>query len=63
MNAIELPLPLPLSADDIRDAQQRLSGVAAVTPLLSHPLLDEIAGRSVVCKAEVLQRSGSFSKG
>lgn len=60
MNAIELPLPLPLSADDIRDAQQRLSGVAAVTPLLSHPLLDEIAGRSVVCKAEVLQRSGSF---
>ncbi|HJP73689.1 MAG TPA: threonine/serine dehydratase [Pseudonocardiaceae bacterium] len=53
-------LDLPLSAADIHDAQRRLRGVATSTPLLSHPLLDEIAGRNVVCKAEVLQRSGSF---
>ncbi|MET8542638.1 threonine/serine dehydratase [Kitasatospora sp. NPDC004799] len=56
MNAAELPL----SADDIYDAQRRLRGVAASTPVLSHPALDEIAGRSVVCKAEALQRTGSF---
>ncbi|MCG6499365.1 threonine/serine dehydratase [Kitasatospora sp. A2-31] len=51
---------LPLSADDIYDAQRRLRGVAASTPALSHLALDEIAGRSVVCKAEALQRAGSF---
>jgi threonine dehydratase len=56
MNALDLQL----SVGDIRDAQRRLRGVAAATPLLSHPVLDEIAGRSVVCKAEVLQRTGSF---
>ncbi|MFI9319724.1 threonine/serine dehydratase [Kitasatospora aureofaciens] len=56
MNAAELPL----SADDIYDAQRRLRGVAASTPVLSHPALDEIAGRIVVCKAEALQRTGSF---
>lgn len=51
---------LPLTAGDIHDAQRRLRGVVAATPLLSHPLLDEIAGRRVLCKAEVLQRTGSF---
>ncbi|WP_224278656.1 threonine/serine dehydratase [Streptomyces sp. LS1784] len=51
---------LPLSVDDIYDAQRRLRGVAASTPVLSHPALDEIAGRIVVCKAEALQRTGSF---
>ncbi|WP_406202687.1 threonine/serine dehydratase [Kitasatospora sp. NBC_01560] len=56
MNAAELPL----SVDDIYDAQRRLRGVAASTPVLSHPALDEIAGRIVVCKAEALQRTGSF---
>lgn len=56
MNAADLPL----SMGDIHDARRRLRGVAAATPLLSHPVLDEIAGRRVVCKAEVLQRTGSF---
>ncbi|MFD0279515.1 pyridoxal-phosphate dependent enzyme [Kitasatospora sp. NPDC127111] len=32
----------------------------AATPPLSHPRLDQLAGRSVVCKVEALQRSGSF---
>ncbi|MFD8318496.1 threonine ammonia-lyase [Kitasatospora purpeofusca] len=51
---------LPLSAADVYDAQRRLQGVAAATPILSHPRLDAFAGRSVLCKVEALQRSGSF---
>jgi threo-3-hydroxy-L-aspartate ammonia-lyase len=51
---------LPLTADDISQARQRLRGIAAVTPALSSPALDAIAGRPVICKAEALQRTGSF---
>jgi threonine dehydratase len=41
-------------------AYARLQGHARVTPLLSSPLLDRIAGRRVLVKAECLQRTGSF---
>ncbi|MEE1829266.1 threonine/serine dehydratase [Streptomyces sp. BE20] len=51
---------LPLAAADVYDAQRRLRGVSVSTPALSHPALDEIAGRSVICKVEALQRTGSF---
>lgn len=51
---------LPLTAAGIYQAQRRLRGVAATTPALSSPALDDITGRAVVCKAEALQRSGSF---
>jgi threonine dehydratase len=51
---------LPLTADHIYRAQRRLHGVAARTPVLSSPALNAAAGRSVVCKAEALQRAGSF---
>ena len=51
---------LPLTAADIRQAQRRLHGVAAATPVLSSPVLDDTAGRTVACKAEALQRTGSF---
>ncbi|KJK58553.1 threonine ammonia-lyase [Saccharothrix sp. ST-888] len=51
---------LPLVAADVYDAQRRLRNVAAFTPVLSHPELDQAAGRAVVVKAEALQRSGSF---
>lgn len=51
---------LPLTAADIFQAQRRLRGVAATTPVLSNPALDHITGRTVVCKAEALQRTGSF---
>ncbi len=44
----------------IRRAAARLEGHAAVTPLLNAPLLDRIAGRRVLVKAECLQRTGSF---
>jgi len=51
---------LPLTAADIHRAQRRLRGVAAATPVLSSPVLDDTAGRPVACKAEALQRTGSF---
>ena len=51
---------LPLTAANVYLARRRLRGVAAVTPVLSSPALDEAAGRPVVCKAESLQRAGSF---
>jgi threonine dehydratase len=44
----------------IRAAAARLDGHAALTPLLNAPLLDRIAGRRVLIKAECLQRTGSF---
>jgi threo-3-hydroxy-L-aspartate ammonia-lyase len=51
---------LPLTAADVYQAQHRLHGVAAATPVLSSPALDTLLGRSVMCKAEALQRTGSF---
>lgn len=51
---------LPLRAADVLEARKRLAGVARITPVLSHPVLDEIAGRGVSCKVEALQRAGSF---
>jgi threonine dehydratase len=44
----------------IEAAASRLKGHARVTPLLSSPFLDEIAGRRVLIKAECLQHTGSF---
>lgn len=44
----------------VEAAAVRLSGHARVTPMLSSPFLDEIAGRRVLVKAEVLQKTGSF---
>ncbi len=41
-------------------AAERLMGHARVTPLLSSPFLDDIAGRRVLVKAECLQQTGSF---
>lgn len=44
----------------IRAAAERLEGHARLTPLLSSSLLDRIAGRRVLVKAECLQWTGSF---
>ncbi|MEW2912940.1 threonine/serine dehydratase [Leisingera sp. JC11] len=44
----------------IEAAAERLKGHARVTPLLSSPFLDEIAGRRLLVKAECLQHTGSF---
>jgi threonine dehydratase len=44
----------------IQAAQNRGLHVVRQTPLLSSPLLDDIAGRPIFAKAEVLQHTGSF---
>lgn len=49
-----------MNIDMIQEAAIRLKGHARVTPLLSSPFLDEIAGRRVFVKAECLQHTGSF---
>jgi len=49
-----------ITIDDIEAAAARLDGVAVVTPLLENHHLNKIAGRRVLIKAEVLQRTGSF---
>ncbi|ARC89546.1 threonine/serine dehydratase [Rhodovulum sp. MB263] len=49
-----------MTMDLIEAAAARLAGKARMTPLLSSPFLDEIAGRRVLVKAECLQHTGSF---
>jgi threonine dehydratase len=44
----------------IEAAAARLHGHARLTPLLSAPLLDAVAGRRIFVKAECLQLTGSF---
>lgn len=44
----------------IRQAADRLRGRIVRTPVLSSPMLDELAGSRVFVKAESLQRTGSF---
>jgi threonine dehydratase len=46
--------------DDVRAAAGRLAGRILRTPMLRHPLLDEISGATVLVKPEPLQRTGSF---
>ncbi|MFY0661755.1 MAG: threonine/serine dehydratase [Shimia sp.] len=49
-----------MNIDMIRAAALRIQGQARVTPMLTSPFLDEIAGRRVLVKAECLQHTGSF---
>ncbi len=49
-----------MNIDMIRAAAKRLRGHARVTPILTSPFLDDIAGRKVLLKAECLQHTGSF---
>ena len=48
------------SFEDVRAAAARLAGRIVHTPLLRHPLLDQLTGATVVVKPEPLQRTGSF---
>lgn len=45
---------------DITDARKRLKGHTIVTPLLESALLNKLAGRRILVKAECLQHTGSF---
>lgn len=49
-----------MNIEMIRAAAARLEGHVRRTPLLGAPVLDEIAGRRVLVKAECLQHTGSF---
>jgi len=49
-----------MNIDMIRAAALRIQGHARVTPMLTSPFLDNIAGRRVLVKAECLQHTGSF---
>jgi threonine dehydratase len=49
-----------MNIDMIRAARKRIEGHARVTPLLTSPFIDEIAGRRVHVKPEALQHTGSF---
>lgn len=50
----------PLTLQDVRAAAAVLDGVAHRTPVLTSATLDELTGARVHCKAEQLQRTGSF---
>jgi threonine dehydratase len=45
---------------DIRAARARIAGVASVTPVFASETFSRVTGRSVLLKAENLQRTGSF---
>ncbi|MFU8862949.1 MAG: threonine ammonia-lyase [Rhodobacterales bacterium] len=49
-----------MNIEMIRAAAKRLEGHARITPLLSSPFIDQLAGRRVLIKAECLQHTGSF---
>lgn len=51
---------LPVTPADVRDAAERLQGIAVETPLLRSRDLDELAGGQVWIKPESLQGTGSF---
>ena len=46
--------------EDVREAAERLDGVAHRTPVLTCATLDALAGRQLFLKCESLQRTGSF---
>ncbi|MHC5909076.1 threo-3-hydroxy-L-aspartate ammonia-lyase [Streptomyces sp. S6] len=52
--------PLPITFEDVRDAAQRLKGVAHRTPVLRSRTLDERVGAEVYLKCENFQRIGAF---
>lgn len=49
-----------MNIDMIHAAAERIKGHGRITPLLSSPFLDDIAGRRLLVKAECLQHTGSF---
>jgi threonine dehydratase len=46
--------------EDVREAAARIAPHVVRTPMLRHPLLDQLTGGTVLVKPEPLQRTGSF---
>ena len=53
---------MPLSLDDIRQAQARIAGAIYVSPCPESAALSELTGCRVFCKLDYLQRTGSFKE-
>lgn len=53
-------MSLPIGIDDVREAADRIAGLAHRTPLLRSRTLDARVGAPVVLKPENLQRAGAF---
>ncbi|MCX7792768.1 MAG: pyridoxal-phosphate dependent enzyme [Chloroflexaceae bacterium] len=51
---------LAINLDDVRDAAERLRGIANLTPVHTSRTLNELTGREVWLKCENFQRGGSF---
>lgn len=49
-----------ITLEDVRAAARRIDGVVHRTPVITSRSLDEATGLTVSCKAENLQRAGSF---
>ncbi len=49
-----------ITLDDLRQARERLRGIANVTPVMSSRTLNALVGREVVLKCENFQRGGAF---
>ena len=54
------PASLPIGIEHVRDAAERLHGVAHRTPVATSRTLDEATGAAVFLKLENLQRGGAF---
>jgi threonine dehydratase len=52
-------LTLP-NYDDVAEAAKRIAPHVVHTPLLRHPMLDQLTGGTILLKPEPLQRTGSF---
>jgi len=52
--------PWSVGIEDIRDARDRLTGLAHRTPIVTSRAADERAGSNVFFKCENLQRTGAF---
>src|SRR4051812_8720753 len=51
-----------ITLDDVLSAQKRLEGSIIETSACEAPGLSELAGCTVLCKREYLQRTGSFKE-
>jgi threonine dehydratase len=49
-----------IGVEDVRAAAERLDGVAHRTPVLTSRTVDELAGATLLAKAECFQRGGAF---
>ena len=53
-------VPAVVTLDDVRAARERVADVAIRTPVLGSRTFSDLAGATVLLKAEHLQKTGSF---